>query len=336
MDIISRSEWGARPWSPEPNSVSLSERTEFFVHHDGDTPITRTGNAIPRAIDSQHHNQGWSGIGYNFVVSQAGEVFEGRGWNLQGAHCPNHNRSGFGVQVAIGGDQEPTQEALRKVVELYNEACRRTGRTLAKKGHKDGFATECPGDILYAWVQAGMPVDGGGGSPAPSGSTWARYQSSINGLAYGYGASGDHVTKVGQALVSKGFGGAYREGPGPNWTDADTENYAAFQRSLGYSGSDADGVPGETSLRQLLGYVPSAQSGPPFVHALRYNGYSYSYDDQARIWQAKMAQRTWAIGAADGFYGPHSADICRQFQRRHGLVVDGVVGPKTWAETWND
>ena len=168
MDIISRDTWGAEDWATQPYSVPLDERTEFFVHYDGATPITRTGFAIPRAIDAEHHGNGWSGIGYNFVVSQAGEVFEGRGWDLQGAHCPSHNRSGFGVQVAVGGSQEPSAAALRKVVELYDEACRKTGRTLAKKGHKDGYNTDCPGTKLYPWVQAGMPLPGGSEPSQPS------------------------------------------------------------------------------------------------------------------------------------------------------------------------
>jgi hypothetical protein len=93
-------------------------------------------------------------------------------------------------------------------------------------------------------------------APAPD-ATPARYQTTINGLQYGYGAQGDQVTAVGQALVARGFGSHYQQGPGPNWTDADTENYADYQRSLGYSGQAADGVPGPDSLRQLLGNPPS-------------------------------------------------------------------------------
>lgn len=167
MSIISRTEWGARPWTNQPATVALSERTEYMTHYDGGTHVTRTGLAIPRAIESEHLGNNWSGIGYHFVISQAGEVFEGRGWDLQGAHCPDHNRSAFGVQIAIGGDQEPTKEALAASRALYEEACLRTGRSLNKLGHKDGFATDCPGDKLYAWVQAGMPVSGAPAQPTP-------------------------------------------------------------------------------------------------------------------------------------------------------------------------
>jgi hypothetical protein len=49
-------------------------------------------------------------------------------------------------------------------------------------------------------------------TPVPA-STPARYQVTINGLPYGYGATGPHVTKVGQALVTKGFGTHYTQGP---------------------------------------------------------------------------------------------------------------------------
>ncbi|MBT2395272.1 peptidoglycan-binding protein [Streptomyces sp. ISL-100] len=277
MQIITRSQWGAKPWNGTPAAISLSRRTEFFVHYDGGTPITRTGYSIMRAIEAEHMGQGWAGVGYNFVVDQQGNVYEGRGWSLQGAHCPNHNVSGIGVQIAAGGSQEPSAKALAACRALYEEACKKTGRSLAKRGHKDGFATACPGTKLYAWVKAGMPAgdykpapDPGGSTGAGGGSSVTRYQATINGLTYGYGAKGAHVTQVGEALVKRGFGRHYTSGPGPTWTDVDTENYRDFQKSLGYSGKAADGVPGEDSLKRLLGALPgkvTAKPMPPFPGA---------------------------------------------------------------------
>lgn len=157
MRIVSRAEWGFTGWTSQPASVPLSERAEFYIHYDGAAHINITGDQVPRRIDEEHKGNSWSGIGYHFVVDQAGTVFEGRGWDLQGAHCPGHNRSAFGVQIAIGGDQQPTAAALNAAVDLYEEACRRTGRQLSKHGHRDGFNTDCPGGQLYPWVQAGMP-----------------------------------------------------------------------------------------------------------------------------------------------------------------------------------
>lgn len=34
---------------------------------------------------------------------------------------------------------------------------------------------------------------------------------------------------------------------------------------------------------------------------------------------------------SDGFYGPLTESVVREFQRTHTLVPDGIVGPKTWA-----
>ncbi|ANT41098.1 endolysin [Streptomyces phage Nanodon] len=223
VNIISRATWGARPWNGTPNSVPLSSRTEFFVHYDGGHPVTRTGYAVPKAIESVHINQGWSGVGYNFVVDQAGNIYEGRGWGLQGAHCPNHNVSGIGVQIAIGGDQEPSDKALAACRALYDEACRKTGRTLAKKGHKDGFATACPGPKLYAWVKAGMPAPAGvtppkpsTPSPAPSGDTYtvksgdtlsgigAKLKIKWQDIAKANGLKAPYVIAVGQKLKLPG------------------------------------------------------------------------------------------------------------------------------------
>lgn len=162
MNIVSRADWGFPGWTKgkDPHNVEMKEKTEFFVHYDGANEITRTGNAIPKAINAGHKANGWAGIGYNFVVDQAGNVYEGRGWDNVPAHCPKHNRQGIGVQVAIGGLQQPSDAAKASVVALYEEACRRAGRKLTVLGHRDGKATACPGSALYDWAKAGMALTG--------------------------------------------------------------------------------------------------------------------------------------------------------------------------------
>ena len=40
-----------------------------------------------------------------------------------------------------------------------------------------------------------------------------------------------------------------------------------------------------------------------------------------------------AVGALpNGDFGARTEAAMREFQRRRGLVPDGIVGPKTWAE----
>ncbi|MFD7505968.1 peptidoglycan-binding protein [Streptomyces sp. NPDC059850] len=58
------------------------------------------------------------------------------------------------------------------------------------------------------------------------------------------------ITAMGKRLVAEGCG-RYEEGPSPEWTDADKKSYAAWQRKLGYSGDDADGIPGKKSWDKL-------------------------------------------------------------------------------------
>jgi len=55
---------------------------------------------------------GWDDIGYNFLVGGDGNVYEGRGWDNQGAHVKGQNRASYGG--AFIGDftnELPTAEA---------------------------------------------------------------------------------------------------------------------------------------------------------------------------------------------------------------------------------
>lgn len=198
-------------------------------------------------------------------------------------------------------------------------------------GHYD-----CPGDPIKAQRGAiiarakailGAP-SGGGTTPSdpPSDPGAPRQQVTIDGLVYGYGTTGQQVSQVQRLLVAQGCD---PQGVDGIWGDHTTAAYAKWQTKCGFTGSDANGVPGSTSMRKLLW-----TSGlPAFQHLLQYNGSSPTTDRAVLLWQGKMHERGWSI-IVDGLYGPRSADICRQYQQRHGLTVDGVVGPVTWLMTW--
>lgn len=53
-----------------------------------------------------------------------------------------------------------------------------------------------------------------------------------------------------------------------------------------------------------------------------------------RTWQQRMQDRGWTI-TPDGYYGPATEKIVRDFQAEKGLHVDGIIGPDTWAAAWN-
>lgn len=195
------------------------------------------------------------------------------------------------------------------------------------------------GDGCYRRVRSRSQVLGFGrpaysGSSSGGGSGPSRAQTTIGGLVYGYGAKGAHVTRVGQALVKRGFGKHYAEGPGPTWSDTDTLNYRDFQRSLGYSGADADGVPGPASLAALLGSAP----GMPVL--AKFPGTAWFKANPRSPLVTAMGRRLVAEGCSaysDG-PGPQWTESDRKsyakWQRKQGFGgadADGWPGAKTWA-----
>lgn len=196
-------------------------------------------------------------------------------------------------------------------------------------GHYD-----CPGEPIKA--QRGRILDrvnqllGGSGPSQPPQSdppVFPRQQATVDGLTYGYGVRGAQVSRVQQLLASQGCD---PQGVDGVWGDHTSAAYSAWQHKCGFSGSDANGVPGSTSMRKLLwtGNVPA------FQHELNWTGSYHGRDSAAAAWQQKMTDRTWSVNGVDGYYGPHCQEICREFQQRHGLTVDGIVGPITWLMTW--
>lgn len=216
-----------------------------------------------------------------------------------------------------------------------------------------GGHTSCPGRRVVDQLQdivdrASRITDGtsSSGTAPSSGEAGhpARYQRTINGLTYGYGAEGDHVTAVGRALVNHGCGKHYTVGPGPRWTDADTENYSAYQQKLGYHGTapheDADGVPGPTSLRRLLGGElpgPHHQAAPDFPGR---DHFRLGHSDPAVTELGRQLKTRGFDHHHDGngyqpgpIFTRYDRENVADFQRsRHELAgdPDGYPGPRTW------
>lgn len=172
----------------------------------------------------------------------------------------------------------------------------------------------------------------------------ARYKVVINGLPYGYGAQGDHITKVGQALVKAGFGKNYTEGPGPTWSDADTRNFSDFQKSLGYKGTaagqDADGVPGAASLTKLLGSLPAKPAPkPPAPAYQQFPGSDFFHAGRYSPIITAMGRRLVAVGCSryQSGPGPNWTNADRSsyaaWQRKLGYTgdaADGIPGKASW------
>nr|WP_274389122.1 peptidoglycan-binding domain-containing protein [Streptomyces taklimakanensis] len=60
--------------------------------------------------------------------------------------------------------------------------------------------------------------------------------------------------------------------------------------------------------------------------------YGSSNHSAVKCAQYMLAFGGFYHGALDGLFGPQTLAAVKEFQRRNGLVVDGIVGPRTWGE----
>lgn len=161
--IQRRVAWGAQPPRTALKPVAPHSRVYAFLHYSlGEELGDRDSGAWLRNIQRYHveHN-GWSDIGYNLAVDNRGVVWEGRGLDVVGAHCPDYNTLGYGV-VYLGDDDPGVTDvsiaAKTALRDVFAELDRRSDRQLIRLGHRNRRNTRCPGDELYAWLRAGMPV----------------------------------------------------------------------------------------------------------------------------------------------------------------------------------
>jgi len=183
--VSSRADWGAdesiRSWDPEYASASF-----VVVHHTaGTNSYTMDQSAsVVRGIYHYHAvTLGWGDIGYNFLVDKWGRAFEGRAGSLAspsgkmvvGAHDLGFNTGTMGISMI--GDYSsvtPSDATLDTVGKLAGWQLSRAGvpatgsgsftpkisngtlvagRTVTVNrvsGHRDTYATSCPGNAGYA------------------------------------------------------------------------------------------------------------------------------------------------------------------------------------------
>ncbi|MEU4996624.1 peptidoglycan-binding protein [Streptomyces sp. NPDC021622] len=188
----------------------------------------------------------------------------------------------------------------------------------------------------YKGVTDGVPGDSG-----PSAAT--RYPGAGS---FGPGADNKYVTRLGKALVGRGGGRFYRTGPGPRWGDADRRATQAFQRAQGWSGADADGLPGPTTWSYLMKGkgrdIPTAGAGAGGAHGKvpAYPGRGVFRPGQSSPSIEKLGRQLVKKGFGKHYAkgpGPRWSESDRRnveaFQRAQGwrgAAADGYPGPETW------
>ena len=211
--IITRTQWGGDTVIPR-NAPSLGQVQLAFVHHtvNANDYTAAESAGIVLGIAKYHRNyNGWSDIGYNFLVDQYGQIFEGRAGGIDkaivGAQAQGFNSVSTGVAslgtftdvpLAVAGIDAlgriigwklglhgvPAAGAV--TVTSLGGASNRfkvgTPVTLQRvSGHRDGCATTCPGDGLYAQLPDIRARAAGAAGP-PAGVTVRALQTKLQGI----------------------------------------------------------------------------------------------------------------------------------------------------------
>lgn len=178
--IVIRKGWGADESLREKTFVYTSTVKAAFVHHSatGNNYTCQQAPSVLRSIYRYHTvSSGWRDIGYNFAIDKCGNIYEGRAGGVArpvlGAHTLGFNTNSTGIAVlGTYSSSNPPQAAVTAVAQLtawklglhgvdpkgsvtlvsggsgkYAKGAKATLNTIA--GHRDGFATDCPGSRLY-------------------------------------------------------------------------------------------------------------------------------------------------------------------------------------------
>ena len=171
--------WGPQGNHPAQSNPAFTDPSHIIVHHSGDNLIWPVGTdfkLVVQAYWDQHVNtNGWSDIGYNWLIDRNGVIYEGRGDGVRGAHFSCMNQTTTGICLIGNFELEaPSEAALNKLKDLSAwEASDKDLDVLTPSrhntsqldlfplsGHRDGnpspaphscaSGTVCPGQNLYS------------------------------------------------------------------------------------------------------------------------------------------------------------------------------------------
>ena len=126
--------------------------TDMIVLHHTGNPTDDDLSAAE--IDASHKGQGWTCIGYHYVIRKDGMVEIGRPHWTVGAHAYGENSHTIGIHVCgnfeIG---EPTDAQIESLAMLLANLCTDYGLPIDRDhivGHRELMSTACPGENLFA------------------------------------------------------------------------------------------------------------------------------------------------------------------------------------------
>lgn len=116
------------------------------------------------AVHKLHLKNGWSGIGYNYLIDLNGDIWEGRPEDCVGAHVSGHNSKSIGVCYTGGLDKngKPKDTRNEKQLKSMTELCRYLHKKYPNAtfhGHYEFDNKACPCFKVKEWI-ASIDIDG--------------------------------------------------------------------------------------------------------------------------------------------------------------------------------
>lgn len=121
--------------------LSKRRRTEYIVLHHAEA-----SNCTAKQIDSWHKGNGWSGIGYHFLVRKDGSVYRGRPLDSVGAHVQGVNDRSVGICAEGAYSREFMSETQKRAIaELIDYLKTNYYPDAVIVGHREVGSSDCPG-----------------------------------------------------------------------------------------------------------------------------------------------------------------------------------------------
>ncbi|XP_069364814.1 peptidoglycan recognition protein-like isoform X1 [Maniola hyperantus] len=156
---ITRDMWLAQPFNHSEIAENMSPVMLVIIQHTVSSQCTGYSQCAAelRNIQGYYIKDMNYDIPYNFLIGNDGRVYEGRGWNIEGAHTFGYNRCSLGVGF-IGDYREDilnharvTASQLNRTRMMFDEGVRRgfLRPDFQVVGAKDLSDTASPGSNLY-------------------------------------------------------------------------------------------------------------------------------------------------------------------------------------------
>lgn len=245
-------------------------------------------------IHRWHLNNGWSGAGYHFLVRKDGKVYRLRPEDKVGAHAYGANYDSLGICFEGNFmEEDMPAEQIKAAQELVAYLKNKYNITTVQ-AHRDVCATSCPGD-KFPFNEITNSETSNEIIPQPSQNenkgNVARIQAILNDK-YGLSIVVDNIygNETKKALV-KGL---------------QTELNKQYGRGLA-----VDGIFGTNTYNACINVRKGAEGNITYLIQAMLVCHSFDID-------------------ADGIFGPATENAVKEFQKRNGLLQDGIVGKNTF------